>query len=110
MNMQNIELTFNSPVITETNSLYSNIVKQIKTDVIVRIEDTEYKFLRYFDFDTENLQNFIQFENLTKDIVTNWIFEKYENELLRLKNNAVISHNEYKNPSKPVIEIKDFNF
>jgi hypothetical protein len=52
----------------------------------------------------------MKYEDLTKDVVTNWIFEKYENELLQLKNNAEISHNEYKNLSKPVIEIKQLGF
>ena len=107
--MENIFFNF-FRVITETNLSFSSIVKEIYTEVVIQIEDKDYKFAKTFIFDIEALQNFILFENLTKDIITNWIFQKYENDILELKRIAEEYHNEYKNTNKVITEIKKFNF
>ena len=85
---------------------YQNVVFKMCWKLIATYTDSESRvysceYINMSDIKTDNITDFVPFENLTKEIVKKWIDELPD--INDMKNNMVRSINEQVNPPPPSV-------
>lgn len=96
--------------VTQTSPDLTDVIKSLNCYISFTENDRVYTFQRVFELDEPDLSKFINFDDLNKPTLIQWIENKHSNALSEVECDAIIKHEYFLNENATKLSIKTFKF